>query len=200
MKKIYLSLLSMMLVGACTTLPTSTEYVTRADGYFYDGQPQKAIDAYNRALKKNPHNLQAYASRGAAHFFAGQLELAQQDFEHVLQENPYHADTYTAYGSVLAARGDFQSALQVLEIAIRLSPDKVENYFSRAGIYFMLEQYDQAINDYTRVLQTHPAAEVFNARGAAYLRLNRNDLAEQDFQTAQNERLPATLSVYSKMK
>ncbi len=200
MKKIYFSLLSMALLGACTTLPTSTEYVTRADGYFYDGKPQKAITAYNQALKKNPHNLQAYASRGAAHFFAGQLELAQQDFEHVLEENPYHADTYTAYGSVLAARGAFKEALQVFEVAVRLAPEKAENYFSRAGIYFMLGQYEQAINDYTLVLQTSPAAEVFNARGAAYLRLNRPDLAEQDFQAAKNERLPATLSVYSKMK
>ena len=200
MKKITIALLSLLGISGCMTLPTSAEYALRGDGYLKDGQPEKAIAAYNKALQVNPKNLEVYASRGAVHFFQGHFELAQQDFERVLQENPFHADTYTAYGSVLAARGDYPNALKVLDMAIRLDPSKPENFFSRAGVYFMLGKYNEAITDYTSVINLHPAADVLNARGATYLRLGKTDLAEQDFALAKSGKVPATLSVYSLIK
>lgn len=199
MKKMIV-VLSLLTLGACMTLPTSSEYALRGDGYFKDGQPEKALAAYNKALELNPKNLEVYASRGAVRFFEGKFELAQQDFERVLKENPFHADTYTAYGSVLAARGDYENALKVLEMAISLKPDKPENFFSRAGVYFMLGKYKEAVIDYTSVINLYPAADVFNARGVAYLHLNQNELAEKDFAMAKSGQVPATLSVYSLIK
>ncbi len=200
MRKLFILLAGTVVSGACMTLPTSLENATRGDGYFKDGQPEKAIAAYNKALEINPKNLDARASRGAVYFFTGAFDLAQQDFEQVLQENPNHADTYTAYGSVLAARGDYNNALKVLNMAIVLDPAKPENFFSRAGVYFMLGKYEQAITDYTSVINLHPAADVLNARGATYLRMGKQDLASKDFELAASGKFPATLNVYSMIK
>ncbi|MBR4591921.1 MAG: tetratricopeptide repeat protein [Elusimicrobiaceae bacterium] len=200
MKKIGYIILGICSLCACTTLPTSSEYLLRGDGYFKDGKAKQAIAAYNRAIALNPENLEAYASRGSVHFFQGNYDLAQQDFEHVLSKNPYQADAYTAYGSVLAARGSYQNALKVLEIAIQLQPEKPENFFSRAGIYFMLGKFREAVADYTAVINLYPAADVYNARGAAYLNWGKKDLAEKDFETAKNGKMPATLNVYSMIK
>ncbi|MBR4355203.1 MAG: tetratricopeptide repeat protein [Elusimicrobiaceae bacterium] len=200
MKKMMAILSGIFCLGGCMTLPTSAEYALRGDGYFQDGNSEKSIAAYNKAILLNPNNLEAYASRGAVHFFAGHYDLAQQDFEHVLTVNPYQADTYTAYGSVLAARGDYDNALKVLNMAIRLQPAKPENFFSRAGVYFMQGKYKEAITDYTSVLNLYPAADVYNARGATYLRLGEEALAEKDFEIAKSGRVPATLNVYSMIK
>jgi len=200
MKKMICVMISIVGLGACTSLPTSLEYANRGDGYFKDGKSAQAITAYNRAIAMNPENLEAYASRGAVHFFMGNYELAQRDFEYVLTKNPYHADTYTAYGSVLAARGDYPNALKVLNMAIQLAPNKPENFFSRAGVYFMLGRYQDAVADYTTVLGFHPAADVYNARGAAYLHWGKPELAERDFQTAKTGKIPASLNVYSMIK
>ena len=200
MKKLVTVLVGVLALGACMTLPTSSEYAARGDGYFKDGNTPKALAAYDKALSMNPKNLEARASRGAVHFFAGNFDLAQQDFEYVLKENPQHADTYTAYGSVLAARGDYENALKVLDMAIVLNPQKPENFFSRAGVYFMLGKYQEAVIDYTSVVNLSPAADVLNARGAAYLQLGQNELAEKDFELAKSGKLPATLSVYSMIK
>jgi tetratricopeptide (TPR) repeat protein len=52
-------LLLPFLLAACTTLPTSSEYLLRGDGYFQDGKPQQALKAYDRALELNPDNLTA---------------------------------------------------------------------------------------------------------------------------------------------
>ena len=193
-------MVSLLGVGACMTLPTSSEYLLRGDGYFKDGNYKKALAAYNRAIALNPAQLEAYASRGATHYASGNYSLAQEDFEHILKTNPYQADAYTAYASVLAAQGDYENALQVFDAAIRLNPNKPENFFSRAGVYFMMGRYPQAVADYTTVLNAYPAADVYNARGAAYLRMGNSKLAEQDFQTAAQGQVPPTLSVYAMIK
>lgn len=197
MKKTVLFLMGVFVLAGCAGLRTSSEYLLRGDGYFKDGNPARALAAYNRAVRLNPENLEAYASRGAVHFFQGNYDLAEADFKFVLEKNPFQADAYTAYGSVLAAKGRFEDALDVLNSAIALNPAKPEIFFSRAGVYFMLGRYNEAVTDYTSVINLYPAADVYNARGAAYLRLGKNDLAQQDFDTAKNAKIPASLNVYS---
>lgn len=190
-------LLLPFLLAACTTLPTSSEYLLRADGYFQDGKPQQALKAYDRAIELNPDNLTAYASRGAVYFFAGDYNRAEADFLHVLEKNPYQPDAYTAYASTLAAKGDFENALTVLNLALQLKPGKAEIFFSRAGVYFMLGRLNESVVDYTSVINLRPAAEVYNARGAAYLKMGKEDLAQKDFETAKSGRMPERLNVYS---
>lgn len=200
MNKLLITLLGVVTLSACTTLPTSSENLVRGDGYFKDGQYEKALKAYNRAIALNPENLEAYASRGSAHYFLGHYSLAQADFEHVLQQNPYSADSYSAYASALAAQEDYQDALKIIGMAIELQPNDPKNLFSRAGIYFMLGRLQEAVEDYTTILRVYPAADVYNARGAAYLYMNKKDLAEQDFEAAKQPGMPATLSVYNMAK
>ncbi len=200
MNKLLIILSGIVTLSACTTLPTSSENLVRGDGYFKDGQYEKALKAYNRAIALNPESLEAYASRGSAHYFLGHYSLAQADFEHVLQQNPYSADSYSAYASTLAAQGDYQNALKIIEMAIQLQPNDPKNLFSRAGIYFMLGKLQEAVEDYSTVLSVYPAVEVYNARGATYLYMDKKDLAEQDFEKAKQPGMPATLGVYNMYK
>lgn len=185
------------LMAGCVTLPTSTECLLRADGYFKDGKAAQALKYYNRAIELNPDNLEAYASRGSVHFFQGHYDLAEADFVHVLKVNPYQADAYTAYASTLAAKGDYQNALEILNLAIRLNQRKPEIFFSRAGVNFMLGRYQEAIIDYTSVLNLYPAGDVYNARGAVYLKMGENEKAQADFDTAKAGGIPEKLNIYS---
>ena len=184
------------LLGACAGLQTSSEYVSRGNGYLKDGKKQEAINAYNKAVVLNPANLDVYEARGAAYFFSGQYKLAAQDFERVLREDPYRVPVYTAYASVLAAQGNFEDALAMLNLADKLRPGHAETYFARGGVYYMLGRYDLAVVDYTRTLQLRPAADVLNARGAAYLGWGKKEQAKQDFQAAKAGNLPEHLNAY----
>ena len=195
MTRIYV-LLGCILLGACGGLPTSGEYLARGNGYLKDGKKQAAIDAYNKAVVLNPHNIDVYEARGAAYFFAGQYNLAAQDFERVLQEEPHRVPVYTAYASVLAAQGNFQEALTLLNLAAKLRADHAETYFARGGVYYMLGHYDLAVADYTRTYELRPSADVLNARGAAYLGWGKKERAEQDFQAAKAAHLPQHINAY----
>ncbi len=196
MKKIFYCFLP-LLFCACQTLPTSSEWVTRGDGYLKDGKMKQALKAYNRAWKLNDKNAAVYASRGAAYFFAGEYPAAQADFMKVLEINPYQVDAYTALGSVLAAQGSYEEALKILNVALMLDPAKPETFFSRGGINFMLGKYDQAVQDYSYVLKIRPAADVYNARGAAYLKMGEKEKAEADFAAAQGGKVPQKLNDYT---
>lgn len=192
--------LSCVLLAACSTLETSSEYIARGNGYLKDGKKQEAISSFNKAVALNPNNIDAYESRGAAHFYNGQYALAAADFDRVLKTNPYRVSTYTAYASVLAAQGRFNDALEVLNIVERLNAATPETYFARAGVYYMLGKYDLAVADYTRVLQVRPCADVFNARGSAYAQWGKPEQAQKDFEAAKQNNIPEHLNAYSDLK
>ena len=61
----------------------------------------------------------------------------------------------------------------------------------------MKEDYDKAIADYSSVILLAPAGEVYNARGAAYLKKGDKEKAQADFNTAQGGRFPEKLNEYS---
>ena len=194
MKKVILLTIGTIL-AACGTLPTSGEWLARADGYFKDGKPQQAIAAYNKAQQLNPKRADIYASRGATYFFMGEYKLAEQDFLQVLEINPYQAEAFNALASALAAQGDYQNALTAVNAAVALQPNRTETFFTRGGINFMLAEYEQAVRDYTVVLQQRPAADVYHARAAAYLKLGKKEAAEKDFEAAKGP-IPAQLTEY----
>ena len=198
MKK--LVIISCLFLTACATLKTSSEYVARGSGYLKDGKKQEAINSFNKAIVLNPSNIEAYEARGAAYFFNGQYELAAADFERVLKEDPYRISAYTAYASVLASQGNFKDALQVLNVVDKLGAARPETYFARGGVYYMLGQYDQAVTDYTRVLQQRISADVLNARANAYAKWGKNELARKDYETAKTAPIPQHLNAYSELR
>ena len=196
MKKICLLTVVIGFMG-CQSLPTSSEWLSRGNGYMQDGKMTQAIQAYNKAQKLNPQNIEVYSSRGAAYFFTGDYANAQQDFIKVLEKNPYHADAYNALASALAAQGDFENALDMANKALILNPNKPEVFFTRGGINFMLGKYDQAVYDYSVVIKLRPAADVYNARGAAYLKLGKQKEAQQDFAMAKSGQVPEKINTYT---
>jgi len=186
---------SMLLLCACQTLPTSGEWLLRGDGYFHDGKPQKALTCYNKAIALNSSDAKIYSSRGAVYFYLGEYESAAADFVKALEIGPQRAEVFAALASALAAQGNYQDAMQAVNASVILQPGRAETFFTRGGINLMLGQYEQAVHDYTMVLNTRPAADVYRARANAYLKLGQTQAAEQDMQTAQ-EFTPAKLSDY----
>lgn len=198
MKRIFLLAVGLVL-AACSGLQTSSEWVVRGDGYLKDGKLSKALSAYNRAYALNPDNVDVYASRGTAYYFAGGYAQAQDDFLKVLELNPYKLDAYTALASALAAQGEYEAALQVIDRVVPAGMNKPEVFFTRGGIHFMLGQYEQAVYDYSHVLQLRRAADVYRARAAAYAKLGRPEEARQDLAAADTPDIPAKLSQYAQL-
>lgn len=58
-------------------------------------------------------------------------------------------------------------------------------YFNRGNAYIDKNNYDQAIKDYTKVIELNPQnADAYNNRGASYINKNNYDQAIKDYQKA----------------
>ena len=78
-----------------------------------------------------------------------------------------------------------EGRIKYLNEAIRLYPDFLEAYKLRGEDYSVIEQYDQAIQDYNQVIRLAPRdSAAYYRRAWAYLELGQQKRAFQDFSKA----------------
>ena len=71
----------------------------------------KAIAAFNDAIKTDPENLKIVVGRGWAYQGKGQDDLALADYNLALQKRPKFAAAYNDRGTLYLRKGALQSAL-----------------------------------------------------------------------------------------
>ncbi|MGB2579130.1 tetratricopeptide (TPR) repeat protein [Elusimicrobium simillimum] len=178
---------------ACTTLmplPTSSEYIARGEGYHKDGKPEQAVKQYDKALKINPNNVDAYASRGAAYFYMAKYEEAANDFIVVVENNPTNIAAYSALGAALAGMQRYEDALKFVSYTIMMNPESAEALMSRGSIHFAMGNYPAALADYDMVVILKPSVSAYAARAAVHEQMGNTDKMQLDIETAQSGSLP----------
>ncbi|MCS7211156.1 MAG: tetratricopeptide repeat protein [Chloroherpetonaceae bacterium] len=97
---------------------------------------------------------------------------------------PSSAEEYYAWAQFFVADQRLIGALHDLSEAIRLKPDYFAAIFLRAEVYFRLESFDLAVEDYTRALLLREHDAVYVRRAEAFRALARYKDAEADYQKA----------------
>ncbi len=84
---------------------------------------------------------------------------------------------------------DYNEAIKDLDTAIYLSPDNLSLVVSRGSIKFNAGLYNEAVNDFTFVIDSdaNTYSEAYFNRGVAKLRLNLKDAACKDFYLAKEK-------------
>src|SRR4030042_3460793 len=114
------------------------EVVTKADpstqeysealynmAYSYDlmGQSDKAIQAYETALKVSPNDKDLIFNMGRLYFMQENYEKAVENFKRVVELSPDDADSYTNLGQSYLLLKQYQEAIPHFVKATELSPD-----------------------------------------------------------------------------
>ena len=145
----------------------------------------KAIRAFTRSLKLDPHQVAAYRRRAEAYYEKGDKgdgNKALADFSKVVALEPWNSDGYVRRGVVRREYGDHDKAVQDLTRAIHLNPQSAAAYAERGRAYTAKEAFDLAFADCNKALRLDAhSAEAFLARGQAYFLKDENDLAISDF-------------------
>ncbi len=97
---------------------------------------------------------------------------------------PSTANDYYAWAQFFIADQRLIGALHDLSEAIRLKPDFLDAIFTRAELYFRLENFDLAVEDYTRALSLKAHDEIYVRRAEAFRALSRYKEAQADYQSA----------------
>lgn len=157
----------------------------RGHAYWRNGNENKALADYTRAIELNPEDDWAYFTRGRAYMLCGQFNKAIADHTKAIELNPDFAGAYTGRGVAYMKKGDLDKALADNTRVIELEPEFSWGYRNRGSVYHMKGDPDKAIADYTKAIEVNPKdALAYSFRGLAYHNRGDDDKAIVDFTRA----------------
>ncbi|MGC9336109.1 MAG: tetratricopeptide repeat protein [Anaerolineae bacterium] len=149
------------------------------------GEPKRAMEDMNRAIRLDPSFVEGYHCRGLLYAELGDHNKAFEDQNHVLELTPGHAGALTARGVARAALGEAEEALEDLNQGCVLGRDSHRAFFDRACVRQWLGMHDQALADFGRVIELgHASAPVYMARGETHAALDKHWQAISDYSRA----------------
>ncbi len=151
---VVLAVIAQTLVVGCTP-------VYDADHFFENGEFEKAIQEYDRAIEENPEYDLAYNNRGVSYASLGQPRRAIEDFNQAIRVEPLESLYYFNRGLAYADLGDTRSALEDLDRTIEMSPNGFHSpihgrnapHVTRGMVHETMGDDEQALRDYDRAIE-----------------------------------------------
>ncbi len=110
-------------------------WIQLGNDYFDTHQPQKAVEAYGKALKLAPDNPDVLTDQGVMFRDLGEYDKAIANFEKANRIDPKHAQSLFNLGVVYARdKKDAAKAIQVWNRVIALDPSSEQAARARAAL------------------------------------------------------------------
>lgn len=150
-----------------------------------------AFNAFTKAIEAKPDNPDSYLNRARIRLQEKQVESTEQalaDYSAVLKLRPDMAGVYFERADIYSESAATSTlALADYNKAIKLQPDYWNAYLNRGYLYESLKNFDSALADYNKVIDSN--SEEFKRlarlrRGTTYKTLGNTELAKKDFLVA----------------
>ena len=143
------------------------EWSLEGDAALSLGEPDRAAQAYHRALTLDPNLSVAQTGDGARMLLAGQREQARRRFEQVIAADPDFAKPYLFLGLVYRSLGQHQRAAHFFQAGAERRPETVRGWMELGREWIQASRYPEA----ERALQR--AARLRGERADVYYELAR---------------------------
>lgn len=118
---------------------------------------KEALKYVNRAIEKNPSNLDAYLERANINNLIGNYDEAINDATYVLRYDPHNIFALNIRAWALYKKGELENAYLDTSRAIDLKPNFADAMFLRALIYEKQSKYDEMLNDLEKASKINPS-------------------------------------------
>ena len=146
---------------------------------------EKAIDAYDEAIRLKPDLSAAYNNRGNVKSNLGLHEKALADYDEAVRLKPNNSEYYSNRGNAKGNLHRYEEAISDYNKAIRLKPDSPEAYSNRGVAKNDLGRHEEAIVDYDEAIRLKPDnPEAYSNLGVAKNALGRHEEAVADYDEA----------------
>lgn len=120
---------------------------SRGTAFAANGDYERAIADYDKALELDPENPMIYSNRGLSWTAKGDNNRAILDFtKAIVLDNTYYS-AYSGRGIAYFHLKDLHKALQDYSQALTINKQDVITLFNRALVYRDLQKYPEAIQD-----------------------------------------------------
>ncbi len=159
--------------------------MNRGNAYSANGDPDRALQDYDEAIRLDPENAGGYVNRALALARNGDVAAAMTDYAKAIALNPQQWQAYFNRAAELRDRGQLREALNDLNKVMELNPEFTGAYMNRANIYVRQGELDKAVADYNAALLRDPNLGVgYITRADIFLRKKDYRHALWDLQTA----------------
>ncbi|RYM32552.1 tetratricopeptide repeat protein [Brumimicrobium glaciale] len=182
-----ISLIDFSLVSQIS-IEDSTDYFAKGLKAHEAGDYEKALKLYNKQLSYFPRDYRAYNNRGNVFVEMGEEEKGMQDYEKALSIDSSMRLVRYNIGSLKFDEGLFGASIDCFKEEINVNPSYSDAYNNMGYSYFMLEEFDLAINSFEKAIKLDS-----NSNTA---KINLEKALEQK---AINEKWKDKLAVYKKI-
>lgn len=133
-----------------------------------ESQLLKAAEHMEQAVKLLPAEARLRMRLAVLYNATNRRDEAVAELKRAIESDPKFAPVYNLLGQILITAGDFPQAIQARQTYARLLPDEAEPYQALAHTYQQKQQFDKAVEYYTRALKIDPDyINVYRRRGDA---------------------------------
>lgn len=146
---------------------------------------EKAVQAYKRALDKDPDHYWAHFQLGRCYLALGRGPEAVEALSACIALRPDVPWARSARGLALALLGRFSEAERDLNAAVDAHPQFAPARLNRGVAYWLEKKHESALKDFDAILQSPPEQRLIEAayyRGQVHLERGQIEQARDDFE------------------
>jgi tetratricopeptide (TPR) repeat protein len=131
----------------------------------------KAIEAFQTALKYAPDFAEGYYNLGLAYLYKGDLNNAIINMEKAIKIKPDFIEAYFGLGQAYVNKGNEEKAIEIYKKASDINPNNAKVYVNLGALYFSIKKDDLAIESLLKAKELDPSLpNTYYQFGLLYLR------------------------------
>src|SRR5580658_684947 len=189
----------MSLAMATTSSLDALKALTLGDSKHNMGDELGALPNYQRAVEIDPNFAMAYARLGTVYNNLNQAELSEQNRQKAFELRDRASEREKLYimSHYYADSGQLDKGITAYELYCQTYPRDSTPFGNLAGIYNMLGQFDNALENAKRAVEIEPDSVVgYSNEAQAYAGLNRVEEARATINTVLQHK-SSTLSFHA---
>lgn len=180
--------------------PMKSNYLCQqAQKYAQNKQFQKAVDAYQEALKINPKHLNTYLEFASLLKFLNKPKEVLQVYLMAIKQFPKDYNLHNNIGMAFESLGQNKQAIEAYKNAIKLNPKFAKAVNNLAVVLYNQKRYEESSQMFSLALEIDPKYyEVYSNLGAALNKAKKYDQSIKALETA-IEKLPNSAGSYTNL-
>lgn len=151
------------------------------------GDYMKAIECYEKCLKINPNNKDAYANIGVAYYNSSLTAFNKKEYdkcieysEKSLKYQPDNAEAYYMIGTTQQQQKKYTEAIASYTKALKINNNSAKLYAARAWVYNDLHDHKARLADMKKAVEYEPENAKYQFNCGKF----KQDVSPEEFKTA----------------